>query len=66
MRRRIQIGIDRRFYRSKYNAERTLLLLGEQLRDEVDLSRLSIELTSVVRETLHPEHVSLWIRPREP
>jgi hypothetical protein len=62
LRRRIPSGIDRRCYRSKYDAERTLAAFGERLRDEVDLKRLSQELTAVVGESLHPEHVSLWLR----
>jgi hypothetical protein len=63
MRRSIQTGIDRRFYRDKYDAERTLARAGARLRDEVDMSELSGELTAVVRDTLHPAHVSLWVRP---
>lgn len=62
LRRRIQTGIDRRFYRNKYDAARTLASLGEQLRDEVDLRQLCHDLTSVVHDALHPAHVSLWLR----
>jgi hypothetical protein len=62
LRRRTQSVIDRRFYRSKYDAERTLAVFGERLRDEVDLTQLAQDLTAVVHATLHPEHVSLWLR----
>ncbi|MGI8825814.1 MAG: hypothetical protein ACR2JC_09235 [Chloroflexota bacterium] len=62
LRRRIQVGIDRRFCRRKYDAERILAAFGERLRSEVDLAHLSQDLTSVVENTLHPEHASLWLR----
>jgi hypothetical protein len=63
LRRRIQGIIDRRFYRSKYNAARTLAQFSVTLRNEVDLSQLSERLISVVEETMQPTHVSLWLRP---
>jgi hypothetical protein len=66
LRRRIQAGIDRRFYRGKYDTARTLGAFGERLRDQVDLAKPSQELTSVVHDTLHPEHVSLWLREGGP
>jgi len=62
LRRRIQSALDRRFYRSRYNAEHTLQGFSVTLRDEVDLSQLSSRLVDVVDETLQPESVSLWLK----
>src|SRR5579884_1693131 len=62
LRRRIQTGIDRYFYRAKYDAARTLAAFGDRLRREVDLDAVSRDLTGVVEEALRPERVTLWVR----
>jgi hypothetical protein len=62
LRRRLQAFIDRRFYRRKYDAARSIAAFGTALRTETDLTQLSEHLMAVVQETMQPASVSLWLR----
>ena len=66
LRHRIQALIDRKFYRSKYDAARTLAAFSKTLSYEVDLNQLREDLLAVVQETMQPSHVSLWLRDPKP
>ena len=62
-RRRIQEGVDRRFNRARYDAERTIDSFASRLRDDIDLDALRTEIVDVVGRTMQPRHVRLWLRP---
>jgi len=66
VRRRIQSAVDHRFYRAKYDAERTLDAFAARLREQIDLASLERELVGVVNDTMQPVHASLWLRKVAP
>ena len=66
LRGRIQSAVDRRFYRARYDAARTLEMFNSQLRRQIDLDSLRADVLGIVGSTMHPSHASLWLRPADP
>lgn len=63
LQKRVQAGVDRRFYRKKYDLAQTIAAFSNELRSEVDLPTLVEDLLTVVQDTMQPEHVSIWLKP---
>jgi hypothetical protein len=63
LRRRVQLVVDRRFNRARYDADQTVAAFATRLKDAVDLDSVGNDLTAVVDQALEPAHVSVWIRP---
>ena len=65
VRRRVQRAVDRRFNRARYDADRTIAAFSVRLKDAVDMPAVQADLAGVVRDTLHPAHLSIWIQHRD-